>query len=981
MPITEIVFNSILTRALRKKHPGWDRKRLTAERSETLAEGKGKRPDIVLYAAGGVPVVVETEFMDAPTVEEDASGRLGKTLSRDGSTIEQTIAVRIPKHLREMDEDDDLPEDAEFGFCLLSLEGYDKEGQPIIKRWPTTGWIQGGLDELAGCLELTALSENRMAQGLKILEEGIGQAAGRLEAGCAETPDILERVATGLHQKGGEQTWRMAMAIVVNALTFHRAIVGTQSKDGAFSVLTIDELRGATGQIAKGKLLKHWRQILDEINYWPIFKIASDILRPIPNGVAQALLDKSEEVSADLAALGATSQNDLGGRMFQRLISDRKFLATFYTLPSSAALLAELAVGRLDVDWKDGDALCKLRIADFACGTGALLSAAYQAVLTRHRRCGKDDRSLHAKMMEEALVGTDIMPSAVHLTASVLSSAHPREPFLDTSIVTLPYGRQPESTVRHPALGALDLIRQTMALPLFSGQETRLKGTGAKADKRILVPHGGFDLVIMNPPFTRATNHEAADAPPIPSFAGFGNSVEDQKEMSDRLKTIRVKGGMAGHGNAGLASNFIDIAHAKVKAGGVIALVLPAAFLQGASWKAARSLLDAHYRDIAVVSIAATGSTDRAFSADTGMAEVLVVATRRAKKSEEAAPALFVNLRKRPESILAAVATGREIRRIPLDGTSGSITIGDIDNGSYIRGMLASGGTGGLQGPDIGNAAEGLTQRELRLPRRREAIPLPLATLEELGRRGLYHIDISGTERNRAGQPRGPFDIRHLRPGDGPPTYPTLWGHKAERERRMIVFPDRLARPRAGCEDRAIEAWQATASCLHFNLDFQVNSQGLTACITPEPSIGGRAWPNFLCTEPEWEIPLTLWANTTLGLIAFWWVGARQQKGRAILTISKLPELTVLDPRGMTTLQISTARRIFEEFESVDLLPANEAYKDDGRKLLDRAVLIDLLDLPEDIMEPLDLLRRQWCSEPSVHGGKATRPKEEKKGP
>ena len=36
-----------------------------------------------------------------------------------------------------------------------------------------------------------------------------------------------------------------------------------------------------------------------------------------------------------------------------------------------------------------------------------------------------------------------------------------------------------------------------------------------------------------------------------------------------------------GHGNAGLASNFIDLAHAKVKPGGVLALVLPLAVVSG----------------------------------------------------------------------------------------------------------------------------------------------------------------------------------------------------------------------------------------------------------------------------------------------------------------------------------------------------------------------------------------------------------------
>ena len=36
--------------------------------------------------------------------------------------------------------------------------------------------------------------------------------------------------------------------------------------------------------------------------------------------------------------------------------------------------------------------------------------------------------------------------------------------------------------------------------------------------------------------------------------------------------------------------------------------------------------------------------------------------------------------------------------------------------------------------------------------------------------------------------------------------------------------------------------------------------------------------------------------------------------------------------------------------------------------------LIDMLGLPERVLEPLDVLRLKWCSEPSVHGGKRTMP-------
>ena len=186
--------------------------------------------------------------------------------------------------------------------------------------------------------------------------------------------------------------------------------------------------------------------------------------------------------------------------------------------------------------------------------------------------------------------------------------------------------------------------------------------------------------------------------------------------------------------------------------------------------------------------------------------------------------------------------------------------------------------------------------------------------------------------------------------------------------------PTAKGRERPGQHQRAVAVWE-TATRLHFNRDFRLNSQSLAACLTPEPSIGGRAWPNFSVEgDPRREEALALWANTTLGLISFWWVAGRQQQGRAILTISGLPALPVLDVRALDPRQLGIAERIFEDFRDWTFLPANEAYRDDTRKALDRAVLCDLLGLPETILEPLDVLRAQWCAEPTVHGGKSTRP-------
>ena len=900
---TEPAFNAELANALRGKHPRW-RERIGAEQSGVFKDRPGLQPDIVIRHPGGAPVIVETEFEPAHTVEDDARARFGLIIAETGDQVEQAIAVRVPSALR--DDQGHLAEhiaEAEFRYCVFT----HREGEPTNPaRWPESGQLSGGISDLAGLIEQTALSERRIAEGMRILEEGVGQAAARLRSDLGgNRPDVLTKIAEALHQEDGEQTSRMAMAIVANALTVHTAIAGAHHID------TLDELRGASGQLPKSKVLKTWRYILDEINYWPIFKIASDMLLPIPNGTARAVLSRLHLVAGELAGIGATSTQDLAGQMFGRLIADRKFLATFYTLPSSAALLAELAVSRLDVDWADAEAVKALRIADLACGTGALLSAAYRAIAARHRRSGGDDARLHRAMMEQALIGADIMLAATHLTASMLSSAHPTVTFGRTRIHTMPYGRQDEATNRPAAIGSLDLIASDKQSSLFGTGEHVLSGVGdaikvedhTQRGDEIRLPHGSADLVIMNPPFTRPFGHEGVvEGVPVSSFAGFSTGADEQRAMSTALTKIRADlHHPAGHGYAGLASNFIDLAHHKVRPGGVLALVLPLTLVAGESWFAARRLLAGYYCDLTVMTIAATGQSERSFSADTGMGEALIVGVKRdepADAEEANADTLYVNLRSRPRSTVEASEIARTIHHLP-DERSGLIFIGDREAGCFIRATLASGGCASLKEPSIADSVLSLEQGSLALFRMREALDMPITTIGNLGAKGLYHMQING-------KANGPFDVIARREAAA---YPMLWAHDAERERRLVVEPDCEGRVRPDCDTRAIDVWE-TASRLHFNLDFRLNSQSLAACLTSERSIGGRAWPNFRVDgDARREEALALWANTTPGLICFWWVAGRQQQGRAILTISNLPALPVLDARTLTARQLRLAAK------------------------------------------------------------------------
>ena len=944
----EEVLNGKLGGLLIARHPAWTESNVHIDSTRTIRGSAASKIDLLVENPGGQPVAIETKFHAAgvgTALREQVEGRIGLQIDATGVAIESGVSVVYPTATTRA-----TLENAKLLYAVHQL-GDDDE----VERWPPedSEWCEGNVDDLADAVEMVSLSEKRIRLGEGLLANGVGDASARLEA--AAQNETLEAIGGVLHQDGGEQTTRMAVAIVVNAFVFHYAIEGQQG------IPDVDAGAGGAGFL-KSRVTASWDAIL-KVNYWPIFSIAKALLAPVPSRLASPLLSKANEVAEQLLKVGATTFHDLAARMFQRLIADRKFLATFYTLPTSAALLAELAVSRLGVDWSDNDAVCSLKIADFACGTGTLLSAVQRAMCRRLRRAGIDDRDCHRDFMERVLLGTDIMPSAAHLTASMLSSAHPGTRYDKSLVGVLPYGLDEELAKRRREdsstsyIGALDLRVDALGSSLFSqaglGHRVDLGGSrmsarGERLAGDLPVEHGSFDLVIMNPPFTRPTGHEGNKVGvPVPSFAGFGTSEAEQQAMSGKLGDLDRQ---FGHGNAGLASEFMDLAHDKLKPGGTLALVLPFSFVSGRAWSKARAALSRSYKNITVVSIATAGSTARAFSADTGMAECLMLANRAERESKVSTPTVrYANLPLRPQSIIEAHEKSRIVER------------------AAIKGTFNDSGAAGVLDPEVASIMIALQQGNLELPRDVQTHALPITVMGKVARRGLYHMDINGRDG------RGAFDIKP-RSKRRVPTYPVLWGHDAARERRLTVEPDTRGVVRQGMKSQAALKWDATASRLHHNVDFQLNSQSLAACLTREPCIGGTAWPNLLPLDETDTIPLLLWLNTTLGVALYWWRGTRQQTGRARIKITAVPDLPTLNTRQLKPRQRRRFNALFKEFESKDFLPANEAYRDPARKALDEAVLFDVLGLPPSLAENLDLLRLKWCAEPSVHGGKTTMP-------
>ena len=271
------------------------------------------------------------------------------------------------------------------------------------------------------------------------------------------------------------------------------------------------------------------------------------------------------------------------------------------------------------------------------------------------------------------------------------------------------------------------------------------------------------------------------------------------------------------------------------------------------------------------------------------------------------------------------------------------------------------GGCAGLVEPILAQFMLELSKGVVIHPRTNETASLPITTLKSLGNRGLVDRDFIGAP------PRGPFDKIPLQTPT--PTFPALWNHDAERERSFIVQPDCELRLRTGQAERAANTWEHAVSRLHLTRDFQLNSQSLGACFTPEKSVGGRAWPNFLTPDDPTAKMILIWFNSTLGVMSYWWGGTRQQLGRTVVTISALPSLIALDTRQFKKSDYNSWDKLFKQFEKEAFLPANEAFQDKNRIALDSA-LFDLLGISSSVKEGFDLIRKQWCNEPSVHGGK-----------
>jgi len=986
MATTEHTINDALAECLTETRSLWRYKGVVKSENIDVLKGSGKRPDILITESNVSPVIIETEILPATSVEADARQRLGSYLTPSGRRILSSLAVRLPLRLRNYSGQtlkNEIGKSADFEIAL-----YTGENPATYVRWPQNGWIRGNVIDLSILVQSASVPPSVVEEAANKLVEGVSEAAALLADMAITHPGAIKKICEELCQEDGEQTRRMATTIMANALVFHESLA--RGEGDLYNVRTLDELRDKRGGVSKNEMLEDWKSIL-KVNYWPIFDIARRILEVIPIDTARPLLNGLVTTAGELVANHMMRSHDLTGAVFQRLIADRKFLAAYYTNPSSAALLVGLAINGDRTpgngSWAKDIDITSLRIADFACGTGTLLSAAYRRISQLHEASGGDAEMIHPEMMATALVGCDVLPAATHLTASMLAGAHPTVKYNGSSIMTVGYGPREGGGV---SLGSLDLLDPQRAFDIIAITAKAAEGMGEKEkDTWSALPHASFDMVIMNPPFTRDTGQEGGKiGVPNPMFAAFGSKEEEQREMSKAAQ--RLLHGTSAHGNAGEASSFLVLADRKVKNGGTLAMVMPLSLMSGEAWEESRQLLRKSYDDLILISIAGLKDNDLSFSADTGMGECLVIGRKTGQKSDRAT---FVVLNERPSSPMTGSSAAIQIRRLQEgklrkleDGPVGGslLHFGDDVIGYVMDAPLPEKGPWNLARIKDSALAQVAYQMAncgiIWLPSmtKNDAIPVSVTTVSRIGKVGPYHMDINGNTPD--GGIRGPFRIEALKTKTAP-TYPVLWTHDARRERCMEFEADSEGILRQGknstedkfAQEKASMIW-STASHCHFNRDFRFNSQSTAMQFSSKKTIGGMAWPSIILSNAEQEKVLTLWGNSTLGLLLHWWYVNKQQAGRGRSGVAALTSMPVLDVTKLSKEVLAKAVTIFDEMKQKELRPINEIAKDTVRQEIDVRLATEVLGFPPKLAapdRPLALLRQKLALEPSITGSKA----------
>ncbi len=888
-------------------------------------------PDVRVELRSGDRILLECKWEgSAKALEAQLDERL-----KDFPDIVGVIGVLYPGRIRHADDVRAELEAAEdLQWWLHGSRGEKRPERPVRR---------GSVAELADQLRTLPLElegVDRVEAAAAAVGYALEQAAQRITRHARISRRIADIIAKTDQEKDRAAALRIGCLVLFNALAFQDRLAAANE-----DVPTVAE---ALGKGIAG-LRDAWRDICDNIDYVPVFELATDLLDVLGDGPDEVQSPVIDPLVKGMQDTRHVEGHDLSGRLFHTLLSDAKFTGAYYTSVPAATLLSRLLFHGWPphVDWSDHEFPASLNVADLACGTGTLLMAVAAEVERLHEDAGgRHAADLHKAMVERALHGYDVQLSAVHFAATSLAMLNPDIRFDRMNLYVMPLGAEGENI----SLGSLEFLGEEevpvqFALSLddagvATSDAAKVSGGGAQGAKEgITARLPDLDLAIMNPPFNRSVIGNLL----------FGSLPAAErrklrKELSRRLKSRQASA------TAGLGAAFVAAASPRLRPGeGRLALVLPVAVCTGPSWKQTRSLIEQGFAlDMVVVS---HDPQRWNFSDSTDLSEALLIATRRPEERDAAERrTIFVNLWRNPVGVLDAHRTAQAITTTtPAKFEGKGIALLEID-GRHVGEMvsiseqkLARKQWSGVQFSRVDlirSALMLLDDSKVWVPGDESTSNVPICGLAELGRVGPDIRDVwDGFERTTAVT-----------------AYPMVENHNTEKRRWIATEPDKylapLVEPRPGRHLKSVHQLWPKAGRLLLGARFRLNTARIVAMWSNTAVLSSMWWP-IQAENTLLEKSLAVWLNSSLGLLALMAIRNTTEGSWVQLKKADLKELPVLDLRSLKPSQIEGLADLFDrladaEFERLPGMiacPARQALDDGLSEILELPNLAKLRDL------------------------------------
>ena len=557
--------------------------------------------------------------------------------------------------------------------------------------------------------------------------------------------------------------------------------------------------------------------------------------------------------------------------------------------------------------------------------------AAARTIQERYENAGGQEmQALYKALIEESLHGLDINYHAIHLAASMLTIAAPQIDYDKMHLYVMKYGVQENGDVR---AGSIDILIDDASSFSEVGNSPKQERAGRRGYKEEEPKiKGKFDLVIMNPPFTRNDLSE-------------GNLPEEEKsKVKDHKKRVVEKISDQAQKEAinctTLFTFFPPIGDQLLNDGGTIALIQPVAACMGDAAKGYRKLMTNPDRFHVEAVITSHDNRRIYFSENTEIHESLVVARRPSPITHDKCTA-FISLRNNPAT------------------TSGSHLLSEL----IRKAIIYKGEDEEIKPiPDHGT----VVYRKMNHSSRawREACFYDyriVACYDKL----LNHNSLEIISALAVVDPGGDTVRKCFATSDIPqiPGMCALWNHKSERQDSMATIPDMYITPIKNIKQQRIDdLWSRRGHLLLANR-FRTNLIRTPAVFSEEACLGSAfvpVTPKNTRRIEEISKAWCVWFNSSLGLLSF--LNERtKQLDYPRFSLAGLRSLPVPAP---SSCDIAHLASVFDMQAKKKLQALPEIEKDSVRKFLDEAVLDAVPGLKEIDMVEL----RRWISrEPSVH--------------